>query len=220
MSIKTRAQLYREYEEDQRKNAEQAQQNQAEAQVGAEPGTTPPNPSMNSLNGSQQDQSGYAAEFVEYPIHDPAIYYGIIGELVKEIAPHTEADPVAILVQFLIGCGCVIGPGPYFQVGATKHYARTNACLVRRTSKGRKGSALDYVTYVLKQVDSKWAENNITTGLSSGEGLIYAVRDEVRKREQIKKGNIVTGAEQEVITDFGVDDKRLFVTETEFFASA
>jgi hypothetical protein len=34
-----------------------------------------------------------------------AAYHGIIGEIVHEIAPHTEADPVGILAVLLSGIG-------------------------------------------------------------------------------------------------------------------
>lgn len=53
------------------------------------------------------------------------------------------------------------------------------------------------------------------SGLSSGEGLIWAVRDPIYKKEPIKeKGRVVDY--EEVMADGGVDDKRLFVIEEEF----
>ncbi len=48
------------------------------------------------------------------------------------------------------------------------------------------------------------------------EGLIYAVRDQLIKKEQIKKNGKNTGEEQENIVDYGIEDKRLLVTEGEF----
>jgi hypothetical protein len=59
----------------------------------------------------------------------------------------------------------------------------------------------------------------MASGLSSGEGLIYAVRDRLIKKEQVKKNGKYTGEIQEHIAEFGVEDKRLFVTETEFSRS-
>jgi hypothetical protein len=150
------------------------------------------------------------------PKLDPDAYYGVIGRLTRTIEPHTEADPVAILVQSLIAFGCSIGHGPFFKTGETNHHTNMDACLVGRTSQGRKGSALDYVKAVMRAVDSVWVKKHCVSGLSSGEGLIYAVRDQLVKKEQVKKGGKITGDTQECIVDFGVDDKRLFVTETEF----
>jgi hypothetical protein len=33
---------------------------------------------------------------------DPAVYHELLGEIVNQIVPHTEADPVAILTQLLV----------------------------------------------------------------------------------------------------------------------
>ena len=40
-----------------------------------------------------------------------AAYHGLAGEIVHMIAPHTEADPVAILAQLLAGFGAAVGRG-------------------------------------------------------------------------------------------------------------
>jgi len=68
----------------------------------------------------------------------------------------------------------------------------------------------------MKKINLGWVENCIASGLSSGEGLIYAVRDPLVRKEQIKVKGKYTGDVQEVTVDFGVDDKRLFVIEGEF----
>jgi hypothetical protein len=165
-------------------------------------------------NGNQQNE--LLEEFNEYPVAAADAFYGISGSITKIIEPQTEADPIAIQVQLLAAAGCAIGHGPYFAVGATPHHTNIFSCLVGRTSKGRKGSALDFVVWVMKEVDCPWVGTCLTSGLSSGEGLIFAVRDQLKKKEQVKKGGKYTGDVQEYIADFGIDDKRLFVTESEF----
>jgi hypothetical protein len=152
----------------------------------------------------------------EYPATDPDAFYGISGRITQIIEPQTEADPMSILVQLLIAEGCAIGHKPFFRVGATKHYLNLFGCLVGRTSKGRKGSALDFVVWLMKEVDCPWVGTCLTSGLSTGEGLIHAVRDQLIKKEQVKKGGKYTEEIQEYVADFGVDDKRLFITEGEF----
>lgn len=58
-------------------------------------------------------------------------------------------------------------------------------------------------------------KNRIKSGLSSGEGLIYNVRDPVWEKESIKeKGRVVDY--QDVIVDAGESDKRLLIVEPEF----
>jgi hypothetical protein len=53
------------------------------------------------------------------------------------------------------------------------------------------------------------------SGLSSGEGLVWQVRDPISKREPIRNGGRITGY-QEVEVAPGVTDKRLLALEPEF----
>lgn len=144
-------------------------------------------------------------------------FEGISGEIVRAILPHTEADPAALLVQFLIGFGSTVGRAPFYRVGADFHRLNLFGILVGPTSKGRKGSAWNAIKHVLEAADSEWADKRNTSGLSTGEGIIWAVRDAIEEREAIRdpKTKRVTDY-QNVITDTGVDDKRLMVVETEF----
>jgi hypothetical protein len=43
----------------------------------------------------------------------PEAYYGLVGEWVSMVEPHTEADTAALLVQFLVAFGNLVGRGPY-----------------------------------------------------------------------------------------------------------
>ena len=45
-------------------------------------------------------------------------YYGLPGEIVRTIEPHSEANPAAILVQALIASGSAIGRIPYLRAEA------------------------------------------------------------------------------------------------------
>jgi hypothetical protein len=80
---------------------------------------------------------------------------------------------------------------------------------------GRKGTAADRARDLLRRVDPVWADTRVMGGLSSGEGLISAVRDPVSEKQPIKKKGIVESY-QDVMTDAGVEDKRLLAMETEF----
>ena len=87
--------------------------------------------------------------------------------------------------------------------------------LVGPTSKGRKGTSWGHVRRLFRMADEAWVTEHISHGLSSGEGLIWAVRDEIRRREPIKeKGKTIDF--HEVISDEGVLDKRLLIVEAEF----
>jgi hypothetical protein len=140
------------------------------------------------------------------PTMAPAAYHGLAGRIVETIEPHSEADPVAVLMHVLVGLGNVIGRGPHALVEHTEHTCGEFVALVGDTAKGRKGQAWSTPRHLLRQVDEAWAKTRIKHGLSSGEGVIYNVRD---ARWGIdKKGN-------RVIEDDGEPDKRLLIIEAE-----
>jgi len=132
-------------------------------------------------------------------------YYGLAGDLIKLIEPHTEAHPAALLLQLLVAAGNVIGPGPHFVAEADRHRLNLFGILVGETSKGRKGSSWSQIRRLFDQVDPEWGQDRVTSGLSSGEGLIWHVRDATALAGDPKAG-----------ADPGVADKRLFVIESEF----
>lgn len=143
----------------------------------------------------------------KWPVLNKDAYHGLVGDMVRAMEPHSEADPVAILVHLLAGFGNAVGKGPYVRVGAGRHYPKLNAALIGETSKGRKGMSWEYARDVLSAVDRYWSEECIENGLSSGEGLIDQVRD--RRVERNKDG-------EEYVADYGADDKRCFILEEEF----
>jgi hypothetical protein len=135
-------------------------------------------------------------------------YHGLAGDLVREIEPYTEADPVALLIQFLTCAGNIIGNRAYHQVEGTRHHANLFSVLVGESSKARKGTSWDRISGIVRLADDRWYSERTKGGLSSGEGFINEVRDE------LKKWNAREGLWETI--DPGVSDKRLMVTEPEF----
>ena len=172
-------------------------------------------PGQEQLLADLTERFGGAA-YPPFPELSSTALYGLPGELVRAIDPHTEADPAAVLTHILVAFGNLVGASPYFEVSGARHGVRLFACIVGKTSKGRKGSSWAYVRRVLGQVDGTWLKDCLGKGLSSGEGLIHAVRDPVRKLEEIKEKGKRTGRFEEVLADLGIEDKRLFVIEEEF----
>ena len=77
------------------------------------------------------------------------------------------------------------------------------------------GTALGQVMRVIKIADERFVAEHVSPGLSTGEGVIWHVRDEITKREPIKeRGRTIDF--HEVISDEGVLDKRLLVISSEF----
>jgi hypothetical protein len=116
-----------------------------------------------------------------WPVMSEDAFHGIAGELVRAIEPHSEADPCALLLQFLIGWGSLAGRGPYYLAEAARHYTNEFAVIVGVTSKGRKGTSWGRVLDVLRAVDEYWTENRQLAGLGSGEALIDAANEEDRR---------------------------------------
>ena len=61
---------------------------------------------------------------------DPAAFHGVAGEFVRIVEPHTEADPVALLVQFLTAFGNIIGRTAFYRVEADHHHGKLFVVLV------------------------------------------------------------------------------------------
>ena len=150
-----------------------------------------------------------------WPVMADAAYHGIAGNFVRAIEPHSEADPVALLMQFLTAVGCLFGRGAYMQVGATRHHPNLFSVIVGNTAKARKGTSWDWIREFLKFVDGKWYGNKCRSGLVSGEGLVYYVRDP--KVEEAKVSGQVVDVHPRLKTiDKGVTDKRFLAVEHEF----
>lgn len=125
-----------------------------------------------------------------------AAFHGLAGDVVRTIEPHTEADQAALLLQFLAFAGACIGRGSYYPIEGDKHYPNIYTVMVGKSSKARKGTSAGRILQLFEKLDDPFLERCIQSGLSSGEGLIWAVRDETDD-------------------DPGVFDKRLLVLESE-----
>jgi len=163
-----------------------------------------------------EEAAGEAVAPAAWPELHAAALYGVAGEFVSLVEPHSEADPVALLVQFMIGFGNLVGRGAHFLTEADRHYTNVFAVLVGDTGTGRKGTSWGQVKRVLESLDGTWARDCLAGGMSSGEGLIYSVRDAVLSKKPIKAGGMATGVDEFEIVDRGVTDKRLLVFEGEF----
>jgi hypothetical protein len=141
-----------------------------------------------------------------WPVPTPDAYHGLAGEVVARILPHTESDPAGLLLQYLVSFGNAVGRQPYYLIEQTQHFANLFTVLVGQTSKSRKGTSAERIRAIFKIADPDWASERIFGGMSSGEGVISAVRDPVYA---IRKG-------VEELVDAGVNDKRLLLDEREF----
>jgi hypothetical protein len=142
-------------------------------------------------------------------------FQGLAGEIVREVEPHSEADPAAILGQLLTAVGSAVGRGPGFAVEADRHHCNLFLGIVGDTASARKGSSWGQARRPVEAADTSWGDR-IATGASSGEGLIWQVRDKIEETRKARRGE--KGDKHGLITeliDIGVPDKRLLVIEPE-----
>jgi hypothetical protein len=142
-----------------------------------------------------------------WPILKSPAYHGLASEIVARLSPQTEADPIAILIQYLASFGNAVGRKPYYMVEADRHYPNLFSILVGQSSKSRKGTSAGGVRAIFDIADADWSRERTVGGMSSGEGVISAVRDPVYA---MKRGELE-------MVDPGIADKRLLLDEREFY---
>ncbi|MDP1588081.1 MAG: DUF3987 domain-containing protein, partial [Prosthecobacter sp.] len=114
--------------------------------------------------------------------------YGPVGEIVRRILPHTEADPAALYAQLLAGLGNLIGPSPYFLADGSRHHANLFVIICGRTAKARKGTSWAQVKNILEAVDSIWFSMRVKSGIVSGEGITQVFEGDTDKRLLLQEG--------------------------------
>lgn len=137
------------------------------------------------------------------PALHPDALHGLAGEVVATLLPETEADPVALLFDYLVSFGSAVGAGPHALADSSAHPARLNALLVGGTASGRKGTARSNIARIFDVAAPDWSAGRVMGGLSTGEGLIAAVSDGELDSKTGETVNVVI-------------DKRLLVVEPEF----
>jgi len=139
------------------------------------------------------------------PLSDVA-YYGLGGEIVRTLLPRTEADPAALLFHFYVTFGNAVGRGPFLLVEDGRHGCNLFAMFIGATGVGRKGTAGQRIHQLFALADPEWAKQCVRSGMTTGEGVIHAVRDPIEKLD--KQGNLY-------VHDEGIADKRLLLREEE-----
>jgi hypothetical protein len=166
------------------------------------------------------DKRGEEAEALNvkpWPILDSTAAYGLVGEMAKLATENSEADPVAVMLTALVRGAATLGRNRFMNVGDSVHHPRIFTVLVGASSRARKGTSTDPVTRFYEAAERKLQSRSTLTfpsglslkvspgPLSSGEGLIDAIRDKM----EMANGQEDLG---------GTDDKRLLCIEGEFGA--
>jgi putative DNA primase/helicase len=136
----------------------------------------------------------------------------LLRRLVDAACFSSEAHPVAVAANFLALFCCLIGRTAFQRIGDAVIHARLFLLIIGKSGKARKGTAEHTPREVARRADAILRRRHGTQdrlrihagGLSSGEGVGYAIRDPREPDEKTGKGG-----------DPGVKDKRLMVIESE-----
>ncbi len=109
----------------------------------------------------------------------------------------------------------MMGRQRFFRVEDTIHAPNLFAAIVGDSARARKGTATDRVLRMLDRIDASFTLSNRVGGMSSGEGLINALRDPRSEAVEVKERGAPPRMEVQVV-DQGVSDKRLLICESEF----
>lgn len=134
------------------------------------------------------------------PVLGDAALYGPMGEIIRLLAPHTEADPAAMYAQLFTCLGNIVGRGAWFVADGARHHANFFVVVTGRTAKARKGTSWARVEQPVEKLDPQWFEERIKGGVVSGEGVIQAFQVEAGEGEEPQQPQ----------------DKRLLLKEGEF----
>ena len=156
----------------------------------------------NSIHAISPGRSKSSAQTLEL---SPEAFPGWIGDVVSCACRDSEAHPAAVLITLLLRFAAEC-QGPYVAIGDAKQWARTFAVIVGDSSRARKGTSSKPIIKLFSEL--KDPARYSPGPLSTGEGLIFAVRDATYGIDK-KSG-------EEITVDPGVSDKRLFFHEEEF----
>jgi len=112
-------------------------------------------------------------------------FHGLAGDIVRTIEPHSEADPAALLLHFLVFYGNAVGNGPYIELGSDNQPSRLFAVVVGDAALGRKGTAGSEIERLMRDADRKWYNRALTSGLQSSEAIVTAVDDEMGQSKDL-----------------------------------
>ncbi len=163
----------------------------------------------NSLKNPQANQN--AQEEEDYLTNPPKLaevgLFGLIGEIAHKGTEGKEPDPASVALAAIIRLSALVGRDLYIAVGDTRHTLNLYGLHIGRSAIGAKGESFSLVNRIMEKLASdKPNGKNITaqshtSGLSSREGLAMLIHD---------------GFQQGKEEHSPIDDKRLFLRESEF----
>jgi hypothetical protein len=176
---------------------------------------------IKTMVGSTDDWERGAPDVTEEPKSPPAeqsvqmadgALYGVLGRIIRKLQPETESHPMGNLLELMTSVGSAIGRTAHVQMESTPHFCNLFFVRVGVTGRSRKGTGKDRVAAIMGLVDPTWLQYQNTSGLGSGEAVIWAIRDQCIGPVQNKR----TRQWNTEVIDPGVENKTLHISEGEF----
>lgn len=101
-------------------------------------------------------------------------FQGVAGDFVRLVKPQTEADPVALLGNFLVAAGPLFSRNAFVVADGKRHHAVEYLLMAGDSGVGRKGTATNRVLPLMDEAEMFY-HSRVLSGLSTGEGLIRAL---------------------------------------------
>jgi hypothetical protein len=140
-----------------------------------------------------------------WPTLDAAALHGLAGDIIRAIAPETEADPAAMLITLLSIVGNVLGADACARVGDQRHPGRLFVAIVGDTSAGAKGMSEAAIRPIVRAAFPEWFDTRRFAGFGSGEAIVAEYVDEATDR----RGFIFEPEYARVLTVAGRDGSTL-----------
>jgi hypothetical protein len=135
------------------------------------------NPKATEASGPGQDL-GPSPRPPALPVLSQTALYGLAGLAVRSLALHTEADPAAILLQFLAAFGNMAGPALHCMAGSTRHGLNLFVVLVGESRKARKATSWRQISTLFNEADPLWVARRVTASRPTAYRILHALRDQ------------------------------------------
>jgi hypothetical protein len=186
-------------------------------------GTKPRSPRVEVDEPQEAEaESGGTLIVPKWPVPEGPIFHGIVGEVARLATANSEADPIGVVMTFLVMAGAYFGRTKYQPIGDAEHHTRIYAALVGQSAYARKGTSLQGPQAFWKACEKELREKSTLpfplafplkfgNMLSSGEGLLYPIRDP-EELDPIEEDGLTDKERRERNR---LTDKRMFVVEEE-----